>query len=633
MTEAYNDFLATKAMRSPSEGFEANSVNAALFPFQRQIVRWALAKGRAALFEDCGLGKSIQQLEWAKQVSEHAVGKVLILAPLAVAGQTVREADRFGYHAVYRKTAAEIGDEPIVVTNYERLGAFLPWAGVGVVIDESGILKSYDGATRTLITESFRDTRYKLACTATPAPNDFMELGNHAEFLGVMRREEMLATFFTHDGGDTAKWRLKGHAEKEFWRWVCGWAVMIRKPSDLGYEDGAFTLPALTLEQHMVAADHDTAKDRGMLFNLEAQTLGERRDARRATIAQRVKLAAEIVEKSWIESKSKHTTKPTDSRTGTRSSLVEKSGTKKTLSESAPAPESISRKSRQKSNVKKSAFIERSLATDFATICAADTQKNEKSLSPSIGEDGQSAPRLNGTGTSGPSTESHSNSMTPCLPCNVVDAPYAGAIQPTESVSLSTTVTPQVPSGGFYVVPATSESESSATAQSECRAQWIIWCNLNAEAEAMQSAIHGAVNVQGSDSAEQKERAILDFISGRTRVLVSKPSIFGYGLNLQNCSNVIFLGLSDSYESLYQSLRRVYRFGQTRPVVCHVVISELEGAVLLNIKRKEADATRMANEMVKHMSEIQNLNPTARMTIAYEPETKIAFPTWLRGGA
>ncbi len=221
---SYDDFLRAKAVRAPSVGFDTLVLHEALFGFQAAIVRWALRKGRAAIFADCGMGKSLMQLEWARRVYHHTAGRVLLLAPLAVAHQTVREAERFGIRAAYAKDQSE-ADSPIVVTNYERLHAFLPWQGAGVVLDESSILKAYDGKTRTLIIESFRETPYRLACTATPAPNDHMELGNHAQFLGVMSREEMLAMFFTHDGGETQTWRLKGHARNEFWRWVCDWAV------------------------------------------------------------------------------------------------------------------------------------------------------------------------------------------------------------------------------------------------------------------------------------------------------------------------------------------------------------------------------------------------------------------------
>jgi len=290
----YQAFLAAKAISTAADGMvDVPALNPALFPYQSDIVAWALRRGRAAVFADCGLGKTLMQLEWAHRVVEHTGGNVLILAPLAVSAQTVAEAARFGIPAaVSRDGTVHPG---ITVANYQMLHKFdgVPFAGV--VLDESSILKSYDGKTRTRIIESFGETPYRLACTATPAPNDYMELGNHAEFLGVMSRTEMLSMFFVHDGGETQKWRLKGHARGEFWKWVCSWAVMLRKPSDLGYEDGGFVLPELVYHEITVRVDEPTS---GMLFPMEAATLQERIAARRDTVADRVADTAAIVNDS-----------------------------------------------------------------------------------------------------------------------------------------------------------------------------------------------------------------------------------------------------------------------------------------------------------------------------------------------
>jgi hypothetical protein len=279
----YDVFIAAKATSCAAVGFEPRVLMGQLFPFQADIVRWALRRGRAAIFADCGLGKSPIQLEWARRVADHSSGNVLILAPLAVATQTVREAAKFGIVAHYCREQAQV-QPGITVANYEMLSKFDPSSFAGVVLDESSILKAYDGKTRTAIIEAFQQTPFRLACTATPAPNDFMELGNHAEFLGAMTRAEMLAMFFVHDGGSTQDWRIKGHAESEFWRWVCQWAVMIRKPSDLGYDDGAFTLPPLVMNEHVVAANQEKVLASGMLFAGEATTLQEQRVARRESL-------------------------------------------------------------------------------------------------------------------------------------------------------------------------------------------------------------------------------------------------------------------------------------------------------------------------------------------------------------
>jgi superfamily II DNA or RNA helicase len=424
----YDEFLRSKLRFDGASGLtEVPPLSPLLFDFQRDIVRWALRRGRAAIFADCGMGKTPMQLEWARHVPD----EILILAPLAVAAQTVREAQKFGVEGVtYARGPREITSR-ITITNYEMLDRFEPERFRGIVLDESSILKAYDGATRTAIIEAFRETPFRLACTATAAPNDFMELGNHSEFLGTMTRAEMLATFFVHDGGETQTWRLKGHAQADFWRWVCSWAVTIRKPSDLGYDDGDFILPSLQYHEHVVRAERPAT---GMLFAMPASTLQERLSARRETIAQRVKACAELVNAS--------------------------------------------------------------------------------------------------------------------------------------------------------------------------RDPWVVWCNLNAESEALNSAIPEAVEVTGSDSLERKEMLLGDFASGMARVLVTKTSIAGFGLNWQHCPNVAFVGLSDSWESYYQAIRRCWRFGQKRPVHVHVISSDIEGAVLANIKRKEEDAAVMVAEMLEHMKDL-----------------------------
>jgi hypothetical protein len=419
---------------------------AALYPSRRDLVAWALRLGKAALFCNTGLGKTPMQLAFADAVCRHTGGDALILAPLAVAQQTAREAAKFGIAVTLCRSQADVRPG-INIANYERLHLFDAARFVCVVLDESSILKSYDSATRNAIIEAFAATPYKLACTATPAPNDHMELGNHAEFLGVMARVEMLAMFFTHDGGETQKWRLKGHATDDFWRWVCSWAVMLRAPSDLGYDDGAFALPPLTMHQHTIES---VAAPEGYLFAVEAQTLTERRDARRASLAERVAATAAL-----------------------------------------------------------------------------------------------------------------------------------------------------------------------ANADDET---WLIWCDLNDESRALTRAIRGAVEVTGSDDPDDKAQRALDFVDGKISVLVSKPSIFGFGLNFQHCARVAFVGLSDSWEAYYQAIRRCWRYGQARPVECHVVTSTAEGAVVANIERKEREARAMGEEMVRHMAvhTMAALGATARAIDEYE---------------
>jgi hypothetical protein len=447
---SYADFIAAKAVHDPATGLgEIPNLNPALFPFQADIVRWALRRGRAAIFADCGMGKTPMQLEWAR----HIPGRVLILAPLAVSAQTVREAAKFHIDDVEYARSGEKTTARIVVTNYEMLPHFDVSDFAGIVLDESSILKAYDGKTRTEIIEAFGQTPFRLACTATPAPNDYMELGNHAEFLGTLTRTEMLSTYFVHDGGETQKWRLKGHAQQDFWRWLCSWSVMIRKPSDLGYDDDGFVLPPIEYHERVVHAQH---QQEGYLFAMPASSLGERLAARRNTLDERV----------------------------------------------------------------------------------AETAKTVNA-------------------TPGP---------------------------------------------------------------------WVVWCNLNAESEALTDAIAGAVEIRGSDSPENKESRLVDFAAGAIRVLVTKPSIAGFGLNWQHCAQMAFVGLSDSWESYYQAVRRCWRFGQESKVDVHIITSDIEGAVVENIKRKESDAQRMAGEMLEHMKDL-NAEALHGATVRQRAEYKFDMET------
>lgn len=415
----YAEFLASKAQRFEAKGLTPTlPLSPHLFDWQAAVVRWALAKGRGALFEECGLGKTLQQLEWAR----HIPGEVLILTPLAVSAQTVREAERFGLEAAYAKHAGEISSR-VTVSNYERMERFDPSRFAGIVLDESSILKSYDGSTRTALIEAFSATPYRLACTATPAPNDHMELGNHAEFLGVLTRQEMLATYFVHDGGETQSWRLKRHAVTDFWRWVCSWAVLFRSPADIGYDGAAFALPPLRLHQTTVP----TTAPSESLFPIEAQSMQERLTARRDTVQDRADEAAAIV--------ARH-----------------------------PGP-------------------------------------------------------------------------------------------------------------------------------------WVIWCHLNAEADALKARLPHATEVRGTDDPDAKTATLMRFADGLIPVLITKPSIAGFGMNWQHCRNMVFVGLTDSWEEYYQAVRRCWRFGQTEPVDVYWVAADTEGAVVANIKRKDQEAETMAERM------------------------------------
>lgn len=423
VSTTYADFIARRNAAAPDRGFDPDSVSALLYPFQQDTVTWATRKGRAAIFADCGLGKTPMQLEWARLVTEHTGGDVLILAPLAVAAQTVREGDKFGIAATHARERSQLA--PITVTNYERLDRFTdhPWAGI--VLDESSILKSFDGKTRASLTEWASTVPLRLCATATPSPNDYEELGGHSEFLGVLNRRQMLAEFFVNDGLEAAHWRLKGHAGGAYWRWLRTWARAFRDPSDLGYESGGFELPPLNVQLVSVDGDH-VSDDR--LFAVPVSTLAERRQARRESLPQRVAAAVALA--------------------------------------------------------------------------------------------------------------------------NETDEPV------------------------------------------------VVWCDLNAESEALARAIEGAAEVTGSMPPEEKEERLLAFTDGQLRVLVTKPRIGGWGLNWQHCARMIFVGLSDSYESYYQAVRRCWRFGQTRSVDVTIIASHREQTVLDNIRRKEKQAREMFERMV-----------------------------------
>lgn len=306
----YEEFLAAKAVRHVPTGIgDPPALSPKLIAHQPECTRWALQRGRAALFQECGLGKSWQALEWARVVVEHTQKPVLILTPLAVAGQFVREGEKLGVkvHNTRDSDVPHLCFPAIWVANYERLDRLqelIPMLG-GVVLDESSILKASDGKTRTRLIETFRETRFRLCCTATPSPNDPAELGSHAEFLGVMRQVDMLQRFFEHDAGDTGDWLLKRHGRKSFWRWCSSWAMCVRKPSDLGYSDEGYALPPLELIEHIVDVDVVANAEKQLCFGAtyEAATLAEQRKVRRASLEARIGKAAELVNadrEQWI---------------------------------------------------------------------------------------------------------------------------------------------------------------------------------------------------------------------------------------------------------------------------------------------------------------------------------------------
>ncbi|SRR6266568_223684 len=420
----YAQFLASKQRAAPAAGRPCaeSDVHPMLHPWQRRITAWAVRRGRAALWEDTGLGKTLQQAEWARL----SAGRALIVAPLAVCQQTVREAAKVGVTARYARSDEQAQGDGIWVTNYEMATRFDPAALGAVVLDEASILKQSDGKTRTALIRHFAPVPRRLTATATPAPNDMEELTNQAEFLGVASRTEMLAAYFVHDDDG---WRLKGHARKPMFAWMASWAAAVSRPSDIGGSDDGYLLPGLDIIPHLLAVD--IVPD-DQLFATSLGGVGGRARIRRATLDARCEAAAKLV-------------------------------------------------------------------TD----------------------------------------------------------------EPDEP--------------------------------------WLLWCGLNAEADRLADLLPGAVNVHGSMSPEEKAEAFLAFADGSIRHVITKSSIAAFGLNWQHCARMAFVGLGDSYEQYYQAIRRCYRYGQRRRVAAHVVLSELEGQITVNIARKEAQAAAVSRELVREM--------------------------------
>lgn len=462
----YSDFLANKlvAVRPTGIDISEGDIHPMLFDWQRAVVAWALKLGKAALFEECGLGKTLQQIEWARIVAEHTGGKVLILAPLAVAHQTVREGEKINVEVTYCRSQeeAEQAEARIVITNYDMLKAFNPDRFAGVVLDESSILKSFTGSTKRAILNAFAETPFRLACTATPAPNDYLELGNHAEFLGVMRSNEMIMRWFINDTMAAGSYRLKKHAMKDFWRWVTSWAVCISKPSDLGdeYSDEGFVLPPLRLIEYRIEVDHTRAFENGRLFldaNLSATDM-------------------------WREK----------------------------------------------------------AATAFDRACKAAEIVAGRELEP-----------------------------------------------------------------------------------------WIVWCDTNDEADHLYCMIKEAVEVRGSHSVKVKEERLTAFSDGDARVIITKCEIAGFGLNWQHCPNMVYVGVSYSFEKFYQSLRRSWRFGQDKPVNAHIIYAESEGSIVQALEKKQEAHQEMQEQMREAMKE-HGLRTESGCTVKLDiEENTVAGKHWI----
>lgn len=452
----YDTFLDAKTHYNSEHGFSASFMPDCLFAFQADTVEWATRKGRSAIFADCGLGKTFMQLTWAENVARHTGGRVLVLTPLAVAFQTVQEGIKIDVDVTHRREGIQANDR-IVVTNYERLHHFDPSDFVGVVCDESSILKNFDGATRQAVTDFMRKRPYRLLCTATASPNDYVELGTSSEALGNLGATDMVNQFFKKSEKTTSRkdehrsglYRFRGHAERDFWRWVVSWARAFRKPSDIGYDDNGFRLPELCVTSHTVKTNTPRP---GFLFDMPAVGLQEQRADLRHTLNERCDMAAQLI-------------------------------------------------------------------------------------------------------------NAHNDAA-------------------------------------------------------------IAWCNLNDEGDTLAQTIRDAEQISGNDTEERKEEIFNAFLRGDVRVLVTKPTIGGFGLNFQHCAHQTFFP-SHSYEQYYQCVRRSWRFGQTRNVQIDMITTNGQDNVLANLQRKSEQADAMFGQLVTLMRDELNIQRVNDHTNTME------IPAWL----
>lgn len=464
--KVYQEFLASKQRNVKPTGFEVSEsdIDPMLFKFQKACVRWALRLGKAALFEECGLGKTLQQLEWARLVAEHSGGKVLILAPLAVSYQTVEEGKKLGLDVKFLRDEGSLNFNKtysgLYVTNYQSLHKFDTTQFAGVVLDESSILKNFTGKTKQALMGAFESTPYKLCCTATPAPNDHLELGNHAAFLDVMPANEMISRWFINDTMEAGNYRLKDHAAKDFWRWLTSWAVCLSEPRDLGeeYHLEQFKLPPLNIHEYRLNANQQS------------------------------------IDRAWSEGR----LIPDDSPSST--------GMHKVKRES----------------------LEDRVTQVGAIVAAIDSNE----------------PVLN-------------------------------------------------------------------------------WCDTDYEQDALKALFATALDVRGSNKDEVNEKRIMSFVHGENRMLLSKPSMLGFGMNFQHCSQQVMIGVSYSFEKFYQAIRRSWRFGQTKPVNVHIVYAETEGNILTILKQKQEAFKEMQTEMNSAMHEHGLFRDGKRLNLSV-PDSQVA---------
>ncbi len=598
------------------------------------------------------------QLEWAHQVHIKTGKDILILAPLAVAQQPKREGDKFGIPVTVCRSQADM-QPGINVANYEMLIHFETCELAGVVLDESSIMKHHNSKTRGMLIERFVHTPYKLCCTATPAPNDHMELGGHSEFLGIMSRTEMLSTFFVHDGGDTSAWRLKGHAEKEFWAWVCSWAVMLRTPSDLGYSNEGFDLPPLTYHQIEVTVEHqEQAPDSTQLylFPVEALTLIDRRNARKVSLVDRVAAAVKLVQDDLYLTGNCGKMAICGNQNTPKTEETSITQTQKSVKN--VSPKTAARQSRKKSTCESTTKQTKSDGTniesptsqseikpdeiDTQTILSIENNARHRPISATKPKSANQDYAINSASVP-PNTTPFSQSKMDVVPFAEPNTATVGdgdcmlttAIQPVqfEDCSAQNAISDL---GILETILPSLQQQSNISQNPSKPNSWIIWVNLNSEQEALEKAFGDkAFSVQGSTLREDKEAFTMAWIDGDRPVMISKPSVLGFGLNFQHCHNAAYVGLSDSFEEIDQSVHRIHRYGQQSECHIYIITSELEGAVVRNVERKRKDHERMTDNMIAQMKDLNtaNIHGLSRESDAYGANKEMILPEWFRHAA
>lgn len=589
----YLAFLASKAPRVLASGLDVvPDLHPALKPHQRDVIAFGLKLGRWGCFLDTGLGKTFTQLEWSKHAAAATNGHALILTPLAVAAQIVREGVKYGYNVRQIRSQAEAGPG-INVCNYDRLEHLTPAAFGSVALDESSILKSFTGKTTRALIDAFAGVRFRMAATATPAPNDHMELGNHAEFLGIMSSTEMLTRFFINDTGEASQsWRLKRHAEQDFWDWMASWARMAETPADLGHDASEYVLPPLRVHRHKAAGD--VRAPAGLLFAQDVSAANMYL-VKRETANSRAKMAAQIYREiaGWTNVSGGSCEKTPSTRSGETTTSSPQHHIASRLKDRGllPLPTLQSEKSKG---------CDTSTELTFKTMKQCLSSKTE--LAPSAAHEPQEA-------TAGFTliTATHPDASVGCFATDAMSA-----------------------SGISSMMPKISDEPHTISTVTKMPAL-VLWCDTNDEQTALEREFGDlAVSITGSMTAEKKEALHRAWLNGERPVMITKPSIFGWGVNWQHCQTMIFAGRSFSYEAWYQAVRRCWRFGQTLPVDCHLIVAEGEDQIGRVIDRKSADHTKMKRAMAAAMKRAGREDQTR---IPYMPTHKGRLPQWLTSSA